>query len=209
MDVNYVKDGETMLWVAAFKGLLPVVKILLATPGIKVNLAKQSLGYTPLMAATFHGNSEVVKQLLTSPLIDVNQAETNGGISPLWKAAQHGRVEIVKLLLADPRLDLNQRGGKSRPANMPPIGIAAYYGRLEVVKLLLRCPKTDISFQIGGYTLVDAANADVREFDQDWVASETRVRLGSDSEIRQRKIEIVKAIQSRRALLDQGHTCPK
>ena len=211
VDVNHVNSyGETGLWLASYHGHHTVVKMFLASPGIKVNLAKlpKKIGCTPLCIAAEKGQSEVVKQLLSSPLIDVNQA-TTGGSTPLSKAAYFGRVGVIKLLLADPRVDLNQRASNlSYPANMPPIGIAAHLGRLDVVKLLLRCPKTDISFRIEGYTLVDAAKRDVHVGEK-YRAEYLGVPLGSDSEIRQRKKEIVNAIQSRPALLDKGHTCPK
>ena len=117
---------------------------------------------------------------------------------------------VVQLLLADPRVDpnLSTNSKEKNPAiGGPPVEVASYLGRLEIVKLLLRCPKTYLSFRDAfGRTLVDLAKADISEHDK---KLEYLNIADSDGIIRERKREIVKAIQSRSELLRQGRTCPE
>lgn len=92
--------GETALMLAAAKGNMDLVKLLVGH-GAKVNVS----GWNPLIYAAWSGRTEVVKYLLDhGAQID---AVAPSGISALMMAARGGHFETVKLLLwevADPNL---------------------------------------------------------------------------------------------------------
>merc|ERR1712096_21629 len=57
------------------------VKLLLAVPGIQVNLKGTmgwTAGFTALMIAVKEGNAEIAKLLLAVPVIDVDAKDKNG-----------------------------------------------------------------------------------------------------------------------------------
>ena len=76
------------LYYASSRGQTEIVKLLLAVPGIDVNIGE------PLVDAASRGHTEIVKLLLAAPGIDVNKD------SPLRSAASQGHSEIVELLKA-------------------------------------------------------------------------------------------------------------
>lgn len=86
--------GDDALLLAAFKGYLPVVKLLLAA-GAPVN---RDQGWQPLIYAAFNGQVETMRYLLEQGA-DVNGV-SNNGTTALMVAARNGHLEAVKLLLA-------------------------------------------------------------------------------------------------------------
>ena len=86
--------GGTAMLVASREGHPEVVSLLLAAPGIKVNLAN-IFGETPLYKASGEGHSEVVSLLLGTPGVRVlrrNQA----GQSAMELA--HGHPDVLQML---------------------------------------------------------------------------------------------------------------
>jgi len=84
--------------VASEYGSTDVVELLLAVPGIDVNLADNE-GQTPLYWASRRGHSEVVELLLRAPGIDVNRPNQDGE-TPLYRASYGVHAEVVVLLAA-------------------------------------------------------------------------------------------------------------
>ena len=82
-----------------------IVKLLLAVPGIDINLQNE-YGDSALIIACKEGNSEIIKLLLTAPGINVN-LQNKDGDSALIITCRKGNAEIVKLLLADPKIYIN------------------------------------------------------------------------------------------------------
>ena len=132
-----------------------LVKLLLAAPGIDVNIAKKK-GHTPLSLAASMGMADIVKLLLAAPGIDVNKQERTDNRTPLAIAAEKGYTEIVKLLLAAPEIDVNN----SHAPFLAPLTGAAEEGHTEIVKLLLAAPGIDVN---EGGALVKAVKADQKE----------------------------------------------
>lgn len=123
-----------------------LVELLLAAPGIDVNITETSGdGHTPLSIAAKKGNTEIVKLLLAAPGIDVNKN------APLDEAAKEANTEIVKLLLAAPGIDVSKCAA---------LEVAARKGYIETIKLLLAAPGIDVN---KGTALVDAVEADQKE----------------------------------------------
>lgn len=90
------QNMEKLLYLAAKKGHLEVVKALLAG-GVDPNQAATN-GDTPLFLAASKGHIEVVKALLAGG-VDPNPVVTDG-ITPLLTAAQNGHLKVVLALLA-------------------------------------------------------------------------------------------------------------
>ncbi|KAK2612268.1 hypothetical protein QQS21_001694 [Conoideocrella luteorostrata] len=117
-----------LLPIAANEGHTACVDLLLATPGVDVNV-KNADGWTSLAAAARQGHVGVVKSLLRAePDLRTNYA----GWSPLNVAANDGHVEVVKLLL-DKGADVSIPSD----SGWTPLKSAACNGHDEVVKLLL------------------------------------------------------------------------
>ena len=106
------KDAEddTLLLLAAEKGHIEVVNLLLSQPGIEIN-AVDKIGWTPLLLAAIEGHTEVVQLLLAQPGIKVNVANSLGH-TPLKEAIKKRHTEIIKLLLLQPGINLNGIDGK-------------------------------------------------------------------------------------------------
>ena len=102
-----VVDGATALWVAAEKGFLNEVSLLIEVG--RANIDQQTVnGSTPLRAASFHGYLAVVKYLLEQGA-DPNLANKFNNTC-LMIAAYNGHVQVVKELLSrksDPNVKAN------------------------------------------------------------------------------------------------------
>ncbi len=94
--------GENALMMAAYQGLLPIVKLMVETYEVEVN----KTGWTALHYAATNGHDNVVKYLLDhAAYID---AESPNASTPLMMAAMSGHITTVKLLL-DEGADMNLR----------------------------------------------------------------------------------------------------
>ena len=101
-------NGEALLW-ASEHGHAEVVKLLLAHPGINVNV-QDSNRFTPLVFGCVYGRVSVVKLLLKDPRVDVVVSDMMG-CPPLWWAAAEGHLEVIEWFLASGRdFDVNQAG---------------------------------------------------------------------------------------------------
>jgi len=143
-----VELGVTSLWIAAQKGHLEVVKLLLER-GALIE-AKNSKNITPLLVAAEEGRFEVVKLLLEKGALI--EAKNSNKATPLWMAAQNGHLEIVALLLekgaaVDARTDdsvtmvydrANGTVSTKRNYGVTPLWMAAQNGHIKVVASLLK-----------------------------------------------------------------------
>ncbi|KAJ6439236.1 restless-like transposase [Purpureocillium lavendulum] len=99
-DVNSGKNGindQLPLILAAKYSQLPLMKLLLAIPGIDVN-PRDSKGRTPLSWAAGVGCADPISLLLASDGIHADAGD-KGSRRPLWWAAALGRPTAVRLLL--------------------------------------------------------------------------------------------------------------
>jgi cytohesin len=121
-------NGSTPLHIAAYKGHVEIVKILLDR-GADLN-AKDNTGHAPLHWAAIEGHVDVVRVLLDRGANP--NAKNNTGHTPLHNAAYFGHVEIVKILL-DRGADLNAKDNTGHA----PLHWAAIEGHVDVVRVLL------------------------------------------------------------------------
>ncbi|OJJ19531.1 hypothetical protein BKI52_22250 [marine bacterium AO1-C] len=131
--------GSPLLIVAAEKGYLEMVKLLLAQKA-RIN-AMNAVGHTALNRAVFFGQAAVVKYLLQKGA-NVNQTDQRFALTPLMAAARKNRLELAKLLL-EKGANIND---KNTIDHFTPIVWAALYQYHDFVKLLLRY-NPDLSIQ--------------------------------------------------------------
>ncbi len=136
------RGGQTVLHLAAARGLTPVVNQLISA---KADLAAtDELGNTPLDEAVLHNQLETVRSLLDhgAPLNYVHPPDGRGA---LHEACIKGYADIAALLIsrgADP--GLRDRSGQSS------LDLALAYKNAGVIALLLKAGKRDFRFAGGG-----------------------------------------------------------
>ncbi|KAJ5923636.1 hypothetical protein N7454_008881 [Penicillium verhagenii] len=96
-------NGETALHHAASLGRTEIIELLLAVPGIELDM-KDRNEQTPLALAAKSGHRDVVGLLLGSDGVDPNMRDRNGQV-PLSQAASNGHYEVVDLLLGKQDVD--------------------------------------------------------------------------------------------------------
>ena len=153
-DVNQTNESnQTLLMFAAasncFGGINPLVesilRLLLAQPSIKVNLADDQ-GKTALHVAAHSGNIDAVKLLLDDERVDVN-CKDNRQITPLIMAAgKPDNIEIFKLLLADQRVEMNWVAPNPTNGDVTALMCAAWNSNFEAAKLLLDDPRVEVNW---------------------------------------------------------------
>ena len=121
-------DGETPLNLAAIRGNLKIIELLLAY-GANPNVQGQS-GYTTLICAAQRANSDMVKLLLAYGA-DANIKDYVYGATALWWAAAKGYLEIVKIL-SDSGADINLKDQEGRT----PLDLARQNRQMAVVEFL-------------------------------------------------------------------------
>ena len=123
--------GSTPLAVAAAKGHVEVVTVLLARNDVDPN--RRGINRrTPLSYAAERGHETVVKILLAQDDVDIEVKDYKGR-TPLSFAAEKGHETVVKMLLAQDEVDIEAKDNEGRA----PLRFAAANGHVGVVKLLL------------------------------------------------------------------------
>ena len=127
--------GRTLLWYAAARGDLPVVRELMLM-GNPVNRGDQS-GVTPLMVAVKGRNLGVIRELIRQK---ANVRARNGkGATALMMAAQSGYLKEAEVLLAHGANVHARLVSPSRTdSGMSALDMAVTGGHVEMVRLLLR-----------------------------------------------------------------------
>ena len=124
--------GLPPLILAAEKGRLAEVELLLKDPAVDINQAHQRSGWTALMAATYADKSDVVKCLLAAGA-KVNLVGGQLRRTALMEAAFSGHIEVVKALLVRKDIALDEIDAKGFSA----LYLAANRNEPEVVVYLL------------------------------------------------------------------------
>jgi len=162
-NIREPNGGETGLIVAMRYSANKTLALLLAQPGINLEL-RAANGNTALMMAAFNHNMAAVKTLIAKGA-EVNQT----GWTALHYAAAAGDQEIVAYLLEHyAYIDAES------PSGMTPLMIAAREGKGDVVKQLLE-EGADASLKDGGFHLTAAEFAE--KYDKPWIAQSIRTYL--------------------------------
>lgn len=132
IDVDFKRNGQTPLHVAAVTGNAEIMKIILDL-GPDVNIKSSDFHHkTPLHLACKYASVEVIELLLRSGA-DVNSTDRYGN-TPLHKASAKGMCDVVKLLLSK-----NAILSATNSNNTSALHVAALNGDTDVVKVLLQC----------------------------------------------------------------------
>ncbi|KAF7557478.1 hypothetical protein G7Z17_g720 [Cylindrodendrum hubeiense] len=131
--------GQTPLFIASRQGHEALVKLLLDTAKVKVNV-KDGNRRTPLSWAAEKGHKMVVELLLSVDGINQDGRDTNKK-TPLLYAVESGHEAVVKLLLATDKVNINT----TINFGWTPLLYAAKDGNEAVVKLLLATGKVEIN----------------------------------------------------------------
>ena len=138
VDVNMADHhGSLLLLVAASHGDLQSIKLLLPTPHVDLNVARND-GWNALMSATFKGQAECIRLLVDSGA-DVN-ATTNNGWTPLMIACSKCFIHCVNFLLtsSDVKVDASHCHGITALMD------ASFSGNVKCVQSLL-CTGADVN----------------------------------------------------------------
>ncbi|KAN0071096.1 Ankyrin repeat-containing domain protein [Elaphomyces granulatus] len=167
------------LQVAAKRGHVPIVELLLKVHGIDPNFRGGSLKAGPLHLAAEEGHNaivelllavanilirmkghvSIVEQLLARDDVDFNARGEYYGSTPLIGACRTGHIEIINLLLAKDGIDINLAHGTT------PLVAVAEKRLVEVVESFLRVARDNLNPNIvdsnGYFVLGRAAYVDV------------------------------------------------
>jgi ankyrin repeat protein len=132
-----MNDGATPLYLAAEKGHLAVVRLLMNF-GADVNQGMHD-GATPLYAAAQMGKLAVVQCLVKEFGANFKQAKHEGS-TPLYVAAKNGYLDVVLCLGKDFGADINQ----AENHGATPLYAAAQMGFLAVVRCLVKKLGADV-----------------------------------------------------------------
>ncbi|KAK6596135.1 ankyrin repeat-containing protein [Botrytis cinerea] len=138
-DINDWQDGRTPLSLAAEHGHEAIVKILLNTGQVKVDI-RDHFNKSPLHWAAKHGHEAIVKILLNTGQVKVDIRD-HFNKSPLHWAAENGYQAVVKLLLETDQIEVDSKGYH----HYAPLFLAAKNGHAAVVKLLLESEQFEIN----------------------------------------------------------------
>lgn len=121
--------GSCPLHVAARKGSLPLVQLLLATPKVRMD-QQDDEGYTPLMVAALNGHSDVVKELL---IFRADPDQTLGNGETALHLASNCSSKGVFSALLEYGADIN---AKTSDREMTPLHYAAMYDNHQLAEVL-------------------------------------------------------------------------
>lgn len=135
-------NGTSLLYVAAGKGHIGLVRTLLDSKVIDPNLQRCNDGRTALHIATREGRLDIVNMLLETKEIELNKGDSFGE-TPLHIAARQGRrADIMKSLLRA----LEEKGISPNMGDEngeTPLQVAVRQSDLQSVKLLLETKGID------------------------------------------------------------------
>lgn len=133
IDARQSSTGLTPLMVAAAKGDVPLVAMLVHN-GADFHLRDTSLhGYTPLLHAVMQDQFGVVQWFLNTFPEEINSRTHDTGATALMLACERGHSAIVKLLL-DLKADVNMRD--TTPSQCTALFYAARAGKNTIVQQL-------------------------------------------------------------------------
>ena len=154
------------LQIAADRGHVRLVELLLQVDGIKPNFRRGPLEAAPLSLATKKGHSAIVELLLAADEVDPNVRDQSSW-TPLHWACLLGHVSIVRQLLAENDIDLNAilYTTCTTPLTLTVTCYANHAGdaHMEIIDLLLAQDSVDVNFQGRDTALMKATKSGLVE----------------------------------------------
>ena len=121
------EGGYTAIMQAASSGHTEVVRVLLAVPGIDLNMADEDCGWSALMRASWQGHTEVVRVFVAQRGINVNRGDKDYGWTAVMRAAARGYIGVVRVLLDVPGVDLEKRACGGPDMGKTALGLALHF----------------------------------------------------------------------------------
>ena len=142
------EKGSSLLMLAAKRGHLPCLELLLRQKGIMPDRSRTD-GVTAMMIAAYYGKTDCLKALLAHGNVDINKKRLGDGYTALVYAARFGHVHCLRLLLAQKGIQVNLQQTDGYTAVMKTVE----HGHAECLRLLLahKGTKHDIPDK-GGWT---------------------------------------------------------
>ena len=141
------EDKDTALYMACHRGFEDMVRILLDSPQINVNIGDVN-GFTPLFVACHNGHEAVVSMLLGHDDIQVNKRNSYM-CTPLMTACFWKRLGLVRILLMRDDVDVNAHDKQKFTA----LYYACSKGYEDVVRILLESPRMDLNKASNAFAL--------------------------------------------------------
>ena len=138
---------QIALQVAARRGHVRPVELLLKVDGINLNFTGGSLGATPLGLAAKWGHNPIVELLLAADNINPNVGDQRS-LTPLYWACKIGNVSAVRQLLARDDISFNAIRYDNTKFTTP-LAMACMNGHVNVINLLLAKDGIDVNFHGG------------------------------------------------------------
>ena len=144
-NVNWREEGKSGLHYAAYRDDGDLLDLLLAQPGVEVNI-KDSERSTPLTVACTYWGENVVRRLLQVDSIDLN-CQDQDGYTALHYAARDTNPGCLKLLREAPGLKWNVKNDDGKT----PLLVAALCGRAESLGIILTVPQPQLDLTVTDY----------------------------------------------------------
>ncbi|TGO13827.1 hypothetical protein BPAE_0704g00010 [Botrytis paeoniae] len=141
-DIKNGKNNLMLLLWAAKNGHEGVVRLLLTTSQVEVDLKDSGYNRTPLSWAARNGHEAVVKILLATSQIEADWKDKCNH-TPLSLAAENGHEAVVKLLLATDQVEADLKDKYNRT----PLLLAARNGHTVVVKILFATGQVKVDWK--------------------------------------------------------------
>lgn len=141
-DPDLIRDScnRTPFYLAAIGGHVDIMKLLLDSGNVDVNVISEGLGYTPLICAAQGGHTAAVKLLLDTGKVNAGSRCAKEK-SALWYAAIGRHVDVVQLLLDERIYDPDMVCDIHSSALLG----AVIMGEDAIVKLLLAAGHADLN----------------------------------------------------------------
>ena len=196
IEVNTRHRGKTPLAIAAEKGRIEIMRMLLARQDVDLEIGETK---GPFQCATVADQAPALRLLvdkLQFPSRDVIEYYN----LLLWEAVHHNKVSAVRALLQYPQIDPNSEGwatGGEEDVESVPLWNAVWHGYHEVVYELLQRP--DINVQKEGFdsVLSLARNQKVVEVLLDCKAVDPNAESPLVLAVREREDHVVKLFLQR------------
>lgn len=135
-EIYFSKASGTVLHIAADKGDMACLRLLLAQPTMipATYTQRNAQGHNPLHIAIARNHAKAVPILL--PVSEVEAETEQEGITALYIAASAGQLKTVEQLLADPYKANIMHAAHLDGAT--PLHVASEWGHTEIVRLLLQ-----------------------------------------------------------------------
>jgi ankyrin repeat protein len=144
---------KIILHLAAHKGQVEALKLILETPGIDKQALlemQDKFGYTSLHWAAYKGHAEAVKTILETPGIDTQkllEIQDGLGKTVLHKAAYEGHVEATKVILKIPGIDKQKLLEIKDKQGATALNWAIHKGHVKEIKELFRHQITTVGIR--------------------------------------------------------------